>query len=96
METVIDLTQLDDRASAGGGCENVDSTKTRFGLAMVKGNRLLLQLKGADYKSYERPAIPCGIEAWCLEEGNLTDRTERSMANAMCAVQHKDRKEPRI
>ena len=49
---------------------------------------------GAVYKSYVRPAILYGSEAWCLKESEMgiLRRTERSMVRAMCGVQLKDRK----
>ena len=51
-------------------------------------------LKGAVYKSYIRPAVLYGSEAWCLKESvmGILRRTERSMVSAMCGVQLKDRK----
>ena len=51
-------------------------------------------LKGAAYKSYVRPAILYGSEAWCLKEREIgiSQMTERSMVRAMCGVQLKDRK----
>ena len=33
--------------------------------------RFPLRLKGAVYKSYVRPAIMYGSEAWCLEESEM-------------------------
>ena len=35
---------------------------------LLYGRRFPLMLKGADDKSYERPAILYGSEAWCLKE----------------------------
>ena len=51
-------------------------------------------LKGAVYKSYVRPAMLYGSEAWCLKESVMVIllRTERSMVRAICGVQLKDRK----
>ena len=50
--------------------------------------------KGAVYKSYIRPAILCGSEAWSLKESEMgiLQRTERSMVSAMCGVQLTDRR----
>ena len=61
---------------------------------MLNGRRFPLKLMGAVYKSYIRPAILYGSEAWCLKEIELgiLRRTERSIAVAMCGVQLKDRK----
>ena len=46
------------------------------------------------HKSYVRPAILHGSEAWCLTESEvgILQRIERSMVKAMCGVQLKDRK----
>ena len=48
----------------------------------------------AVHKSYIRPAILYGSEAWCLIESQMgiLQRTERCMVRVMCGVQHKDRK----
>ena len=56
--------------------------------------RFSLRLKGAVYKSYVRPTILYGSEAWFLKESEMgiLRRTERSMVRAMCVVQFKDRK----
>ena len=56
--------------------------------------RFPLKPKGAVYKSYVKPEILYGNEAWCLKENNMgiLRRTERSMLRAMCGVQLKDRK----
>ena len=50
--------------------------------------RFPLMLKGAVYKSYERPAILYGSEAWCLKESEMgiLHRTKISMVRAMCGV----------
>ena len=44
-----------------------------------------LSMKGAVYRSYVRPAILYGSEAWCLKESEMgiLQRTERSMVRAM-------------
>ena len=61
---------------------------------MLYGRRFPLKLKVAVDKSYVRPAILYGCEAWCLKESEMgiLQRTERSMVRAMCGVQLKDRK----
>ena len=47
---------------------------------LLCGRRFPLRLKGAVYKSYVRPAILYGSEAWCLKESEMRilRRTERS------------------
>ena len=61
---------------------------------MLHGRRFPQKLKGAVYKSYIRPAILYGSEAWCLKESEMgiLRRKERLMVRAMCRVQLKDRK----
>ena len=53
----------------------------------------LLSYKAAAYKSYIRPAMLYGCEAWCLKEieMGLLQRTEGSIVRAMCVVQFRDR-----
>ena len=54
--------------------------------------RFPLKRKWAVYKSYVRPSMLYGSEAWCLKESEMgiLRRTERSMVRAMCGVQKKD------
>ena len=61
---------------------------------MLYGWRFPLRLKGAVYRSFVRPAILYGCEAWCLIESDMgiLQRTERGIVRAMCGVQLKDRK----
>ena len=61
---------------------------------MLYGRIFPLMLKGAVYKSYVRPAVLYGSEAWCLRESEMgiLQRTKRSMVRAMCGVQLLDRK----
>ena len=56
--------------------------------------RFPLKLKGAVHKSYVRPAILHGSEAWCLKEIEIgiLRRIEISMVRTICVVQLKDRK----
>ena len=75
METLRELTYLGDRVSAGGGCEATETARTRCGWVKLKecgkllyGRRFPLKLKRAVYKSYVRPTILQGSEAWCLKE----------------------------
>ena len=85
--------------SAGAGCEAAVTARTRCGWAkpmecgeLLYGRRLPLKLKGAVHKSYVRPVIQYGSEAWCLKESNkgVLQRTERSMVRAMCGALLKD------
>ena len=52
------------------------------------------KLKMAAYRSYVKPAILYGSEAWCLKESDIgiLQRTERSMVRTMCGAKLKDRK----
>ena len=46
-----------------------------------------LKLKEAAYKSYVRPAILYGSEAWCQKESEMEIlQTERSIVRPMCGV----------
>ena len=70
VESVSEFTYLNDKVSAGGGCEAVVTERTRYGSVKSKecgellhGRRFPLKLKGAVYKSYIRPAILDGSEA---------------------------------
>ena len=101
VETVSEFMYLGDRVSAGGGCQATVTARTRCGWVKLRecsellhDRRVLLRLKGVVYKSYVRPAILHGSEAWCLKvsEMGILQRTGRSMAKAMCGVQLKDRK----
>ena len=60
---------------------------------MLYGRRFPSKLKGPVHKSYARPAILHGREAWCLKESEMgiSLRKERSMVRAVCRVQLKDR-----
>ena len=101
VEIVREFIYLGDRVSAGGGCETAETARTICGLVklmecgeLLYVRRFPLKLKGADYKSYERPKMPYKSEAWCLKvsEIGILQRTERSMVREMCGVQLKDRK----
>ena len=50
--------------------------------------RFPIRLKGAVCKSYAKPVILYGSEAWCLRECvmGILRRTERSMLKAICGV----------
>ena len=56
--------------------------------------RFPLNLKGAVYNCYVRPAILNRSEAWCLKESEMENfrRTERLIVRAMVGVQLKNRK----
>ena len=100
METVSELTYLGDRVSASGECEAAVTARKRCGWVKLRecgellhDRRFPLKLKRAGNKSYIRPVILHGSEAWCLKEsemGILRSR-ERSMVRAMCGVQLKDK-----
>ena len=100
MEAVQEFTYLGDRVSAGGGCEAAVIARTICGWVkfmecceLLYGRRFPLRQKGAFYKSYVKPAMQYGSEAWYLTESEMGifQRTERSMVRAMCGVQRKDR-----
>ena len=62
----------------GGGCEVAVTVRTRCGWVKIRecgellyGMRFTLYLKGAVYRSYVRPAMLCGSEAWCLKENEM-------------------------
>ena len=87
--------------SAGGGCQAAVVVRTRCVWAKIREcsellycRRFPIELKGAVYESYVRPAILYGSEAWCPKECDMEilQRTERSMVRAMCGVQLKERK----
>ena len=92
VQTVSEFTYLDDRVSAGGGCEDVVTARTRCGWAksrecseLLYGRRFRLKLKMAVYNRYLRPAILYGSEAWCLKEMRWECHVgERSMMRALC------------
>ena len=99
METVKEFTYFGYRVSVGG-CEAAVTSRTRCEWVMfmecselLYGRRFPLELEGAVYKSYIRPAILYGSEAWCLKESEMgiLQRTERSLVRAMCGVHLKHR-----
>ena len=100
VETVREFIYLGDMVSAGGGCEAAVTTRTRCGWDKLRQccellyGRFPLKQKWAVHKSYVRPAMLCGSEAWCLKESDIgiLQRTERAMVREMCGVQLKDRK----
>ena len=78
VETVSEFTYLGDRGSDGGGCEAAVTARTRYGWVkfreygeLLYGKMFPLRLKGAVYKSYVRPAILHGSEAWCQKESEM-------------------------
>ena len=92
LETVRELTYLCDRVSVGGGCEAAITAGKRCGWVQLRESgellydrRFPLCLKWTVYKSYVRPAILYGSEAWCLRESEMgiLRWTERSMVRAI-------------
>ena len=77
METGREFAYLGDRASAGGGCEAAVTAITRCGWVKLREfgellyGRFPLKLKGAVHKSYVRPAMLHGSEAWRLKESEM-------------------------
>ena len=74
VETVREFTYLDDRVSAGGGCEAAVTASVRCEMVnfwacgeLLYGRRFCLRLKWAVYVSYVRPAILNGSETRCLK-----------------------------
>ena len=71
VKRVRKFTYLGDRVIAGGRSEAAVTAGTRCGWVKFSecceyGWRFSVRLKGAVYKSYVRPAIQYGSEAWCL------------------------------
>ena len=92
MKTVSEFTYLGDRVSASRGCEAAVTARTRCGWDKLRkcgellyGRRFPLRLKMAVNKSYVRPAILHGREAWCLEKNKMgiLRRPKRSIVRAM-------------
>ena len=78
VETVCEFTYLGYMVCASGECEASVSTRTRCGWVkyrecdeLLHGRRFPLKLKGSVYKSYIRPVILYGSEAWCLKESEI-------------------------
>ena len=78
VETVVEFIYLGDRVSACGGCEAAVTARTRCGLVrfrecgkLLYDMRYPLRLKGDVYKSYVKPAILYGSEAWGLMESKM-------------------------
>ena len=78
VEMVREFTYLGDRVSAGGECVAVVIARTRCGWVgygecgeLLYGRRFPLWLKGAVSKSYVRPAMLYGSDAWCLKESEM-------------------------
>ena len=81
--------------SAGGGCEAAVTARARCGCVKPKecgdlrnSRTYRLWLKGSVHKSYVKPAIFYGSEAWCMKE----NEQRRSMVRAMCGEQVNDGK----
>ena len=78
METAREFSYICDRVNAGGGCEAAVTARTRCGwdkfrecCELLYGSIFTLKLKGSEYKSYVRPAILHGSEAWCQKESEM-------------------------
>ena len=78
VEAVREFTYLGDRVSACGGCEAAVTAPKRCGWVkfrecgeLLYGRRFLLKLIVADCKSYVRPAMLYGSDAWCLKESEM-------------------------
>ena len=72
VETIRKLTHLGDRVSGGGENEAVENAKMGVSVCLkprecgelLYDRRFSIKLKGAVYRSYLRPAILHGSEAW--------------------------------
>ena len=91
MKTVREFTYFGDRVSAGGGCEAAVTAKTRHVwlkfrecAELLYGRRFPLRLKGTVYKSYVRPAILYGREAWCLIDRWLFYKGQKDPWSEQC------------
>ena len=77
VETVRRFTYLGDRVSVGGGCEAAVTARTLCGWVKFREcgellyGRFPLKLKMTVHKSYVKPAILYGSEAWCLKESEM-------------------------
>ena len=78
VKTVSEFTYLCDRISAGGGCDSAVTARTRCGWVKLRecgellyGMRFPPKLKMAVHKSYIKPLILYGSEAWCLKESEM-------------------------
>ena len=96
VEAVREFTYLGDRVSAGGGYEAAVTARTRCGWVkfwecseLLYGRIFSLMLKGAVYRSYARPAILHGREAWCQKknENFSKDREIHGESNMWSTVQ---------
>ena len=92
FETVREFIDLGDKMSADGGCEAAVTARTICGWAKLRecvelqhGRRFPLNMKGAVYRSYVRPAMLHGSEAWFLKESEMVKlpMTERSTVRVM-------------
>ena len=97
----MEFTYLGDRVSENGVYEAAVTARTRCRWAKLRECSELrysmgfpIKQKGAVYRSYRRPAILYGTEAWCLKESEMEilRKTEISVVRAMCGVQLKERK----
>ena len=96
MKAVREFTYFGDKVSAGRGCEAAVPARTSCGWVMymvcvelLYGRRFPLRLKAAVHRSYVRPEILYGCEAWYLKESQMRilRRTEKSTVRVICAAQ---------
>ena len=88
VQTVSEFTYLGGRVGAGGVYEAAVTDRKgcwwvglRECSELLYGRRFPLKLKWAVYRSYVKPAILYGSEAWYLKESEIgiLQRRERSM-----------------
>ena len=78
LEAVEQEKKLHDEVETGGGCEVSATVRTRCGWVkarecgeLLHGRRFPLKTKGAAYKSYVKPAVLHGCEAWCMKDSEM-------------------------
>ena len=78
VDTVREFTYVGDNVSAGGGSEAAVTARIRHGWTKIRECSDLLydrkfpqKMKGAAYRSYVRPAILHGSEAWCQKVSKM-------------------------
>ena len=78
VKTVRQFPYLLDRVCAGEECDAAVTARTRYAWVvfgecseLLYSRRFPLRLKGAFYKTYVRPAVLYGSEAWCLKQHKM-------------------------
>ena len=66
METVTEFAYLGERMSVGGGCVLFCECGE-----LLHGRRFPIKLNRSAYKTYVRPTILYGSEAWGLKESKM-------------------------